>query len=173
MARNATLSAAAAHGRRSADAVDHSPGSKVRAVRVPAHHRVVAECGLGGRQGSSAADLATRRAESTAETAGARALGAFAFPPGTTPGGTPFRMVFIRTRDQDVVADDFPFRSRTAESFQTPPTRTFLRILTRSAYCLDRAMVPPSIGEDITVGSRFGQTDEEWTPERTPRQVSD
>ena len=85
----------------------------------------------------------------------------------------PFRMVFIRARNEDVVGTIFPFRSRTAESFQTPPTRTFLRILTRSAYCLDRAMVPPSIGEDTTVGSRIGQTEEEWTPKRTPKEVSD
>src|SRR5580698_1836131 len=73
MARDTTLSAAAAHGRRSADASDPGPGREVWAVRLPAHHGVVARCGVAGRQGSSAADLATRRAEGTAETAGARA----------------------------------------------------------------------------------------------------
>src|SRR5450432_2077282 len=73
MARNTTLSAPAAHGRRSANAGDPCPGGEVWAIRLPAHHGVVAERGVGGGQGSSAADLATRRAESAAETAGARA----------------------------------------------------------------------------------------------------
>src|SRR5580704_13351992 len=73
MARNATLSATAAHGRRRADAGDPGPGREVWAVRVSAHHGAVAERGMAGGKGSSAADLATRRAESTAETAGARA----------------------------------------------------------------------------------------------------
>src|SRR5271166_21355 len=74
MARDTTLSAAAAHGRRRADAGDPDPGRKVWAVRLPAHHGVVAECGVAGGEGSSAADLATRRAESAAETAGARTV---------------------------------------------------------------------------------------------------
>src|ERR1017187_10871077 len=74
MARDTTLSAAAAHGRRSADAGDPGPGREVWAVRLPAHHGVVAERGMAGGEGSSAADLATRRAESAAETAGARAV---------------------------------------------------------------------------------------------------
>ena len=74
VARNTTLSATAAHGRRSADAGDPGPGGEVWAVRVSAHHGVVAERGMAGREGSSAADLATRRAESTAETAAARAV---------------------------------------------------------------------------------------------------
>src|SRR5271170_6773658 len=74
MAGNTTLSAAAAHGRRRADAGDPDPGHEVWAVRLPAHHGVVAACGMAGGEGSSAADLATRRAESTAETAGARAV---------------------------------------------------------------------------------------------------
>src|SRR5271157_5682173 len=74
MARNATLSAAAAHGRRSADAGDSGPGREVRTVWLPTHHGVVAECGVAGGQGSSTADLATRRAESAAETASARTV---------------------------------------------------------------------------------------------------
>src|ERR1022692_141730 len=74
MARNATLSAAAAHGRRSADAGDPGPGGEVWAVRLSAHHGAVAECGMAGGQGSSAADLATRRAESAAEAAAARTV---------------------------------------------------------------------------------------------------
>src|SRR5450755_3858019 len=74
MARNTTLSAAAAHGRRSADAGDSGPGRKVWAIWLPAHHGVVAECGMAGGQGSSAADLATRRAEGTAEAAATRTV---------------------------------------------------------------------------------------------------
>src|ERR1019366_7430443 len=74
MARNTTLSAAAAHGRRSADAGDPGPGCKVWAVRLPAHHRAVAECGVAGGKGSSTADLATRRAEGAAEAAATRAV---------------------------------------------------------------------------------------------------
>src|SRR5207249_3152909 len=74
MAWDTTLLAAAAHGRRRADAGDPDPGHEVWAVWLPAHHRVVAECGVAGGQGSSAADLATRRAESTAKTAAARAV---------------------------------------------------------------------------------------------------
>ena len=74
MARNTTLLAAAANGRRSTDAGDPGPGGKVWAVRLPAHYGVVAERGMAGGEGSSAADLATRRAESAAETAGARAV---------------------------------------------------------------------------------------------------
>src|ERR1035441_8939442 len=74
MARNTTLSAAAAHGRRSADAGDPGPGREVWAVRLPAHHGVVAERGMAGGEGSSAADLATRRAEGAAETAGEGAV---------------------------------------------------------------------------------------------------
>src|ERR1017187_3588069 len=74
MARDTTLSAAAAHGRRSADAGDPGPGRKVWAVRLPAHHGAVAERGVAGGKGSSAADLATRRAEGAAETAATRAI---------------------------------------------------------------------------------------------------
>src|SRR5271170_8117493 len=73
MARDTTLPAAAAHGRRRADTGDPDPGCEVWAVRLPAHHGVVAGCGVAGGQGSSAADLATRGAEGAAETAGARA----------------------------------------------------------------------------------------------------
>src|SRR5450759_3412207 len=62
MARDTTLSAAAAHGRRSADAGDPGPGCEVWAIRLPAHHGVVAERGMAGGEGSSAADLATRSA---------------------------------------------------------------------------------------------------------------
>src|SRR5450759_6023232 len=74
MARNTTLSAAAAHGRRSADAGDPGPGCEVWAIRLPAHHGVVAERGMAGGEGSSAADLATRRAEGAAEAAATRAV---------------------------------------------------------------------------------------------------
>src|SRR5450631_2921609 len=74
MARNTTLSAAAAHGRRSADAGDPGSSCKVWAVRLPAHHGAVAERGVAGGEGSSAADLATRRAESAAEAAATRAV---------------------------------------------------------------------------------------------------
>src|ERR1700733_598494 len=74
MGRDTTLSATTAHGRRSADTGDPGTGGKVWAVRLPAHHGAVAECGVAGRQGSSAADLATRRAEGAAETAATRAV---------------------------------------------------------------------------------------------------
>src|SRR5271170_937557 len=74
MARNATLSAAAAHGRRSADAGDPGPGWKVWALWLSTHHGVVAACGMAGRQGSSAADLATRRAEGATEAAATRTV---------------------------------------------------------------------------------------------------
>src|SRR5450755_4243836 len=74
MARDTTLLAAAAYGRRSADAGDPGPGGAVWAVRLSAHHGVVTECGVACKQGSSAADLATRRAEGAAETAGARTI---------------------------------------------------------------------------------------------------
>src|SRR5208282_2820801 len=74
MARDTTLSAATAHGRRRADTGHPDPGREVWAVRLPAHHRVVAECGVAGGEGSSAADLATRRAEGAAEAEGARAV---------------------------------------------------------------------------------------------------
>src|SRR5271163_4054750 len=74
MARDTTLLAAAAHGRRSADAGDPGPGGEVWAIRLSAHHGAVAECGMAGGQGSSAADLATRRAEGAAEAAATRAI---------------------------------------------------------------------------------------------------
>src|ERR1700686_4233394 len=74
MARNTTLSAAAAHGRRSPEAGDPGPGGKVWGDRVPGHHRAVGEWGGAGGKGSSAADLATRRAESAAEAAATRAV---------------------------------------------------------------------------------------------------
>src|SRR5579872_4421451 len=83
MARNTTLPAAAAYGRRSADAGDPGPSGKVWAVRLPAHHGVVAERGMASGKGSSAADLATRRAEGAAETAATRAAvarGWFVYP---------------------------------------------------------------------------------------------
>ena len=70
MARNTVLSAAAAHGRRRVDTSDLGPGGEGRAVRVPAHHHAVAERGVGGG-GDRVTDLVRRRAESTAETAGA------------------------------------------------------------------------------------------------------
>src|SRR5271154_3186629 len=74
VARDTTLSAIAAHGRRSADAGDPGPGGKVWAVRLPTHHGAVAGCGVAGGQGSSAADLATRRAEGAAEAAATRTV---------------------------------------------------------------------------------------------------
>src|SRR5208282_1516004 len=74
VARDATLSAAAAHGRRSADAGDSGPSGKVWAVRLPTHHGAVAGCGVAGGKGSGAADLATRRAEGAAEAAATRAV---------------------------------------------------------------------------------------------------
>src|SRR5260370_41154607 len=74
MARNTTLSAAAAHGRRSADAGDPGPSGKVWAVRLPAHHGVVEERRMAGGEGSSAADLATRRAEGAAEATATRTV---------------------------------------------------------------------------------------------------
>src|SRR6266571_8851881 len=74
MARDTTLSAAAAHGRRSVDAGDSGPGREVWAVRLSAHHGAVAECGMAGGQGSSAADLATRRPEGAAEAAATRTV---------------------------------------------------------------------------------------------------
>src|ERR1017187_7314689 len=74
MARDTTLSATAAHGRRSADAGDSGPSRKVWAIWLPAHHGVVAECGVAGGEGSSAADLATRRAEGAAEAATTRTV---------------------------------------------------------------------------------------------------
>src|SRR5580704_17359094 len=74
MARDTTLCVATAHGRRSADAGDLGPGREVWALRPPAHHGVVAGCGVAGGEGSSAADLATRRAEGAAETAATRAV---------------------------------------------------------------------------------------------------
>src|SRR2546428_13721644 len=89
MARDTTLSAAAAHGRRSVDAGDSGPGREVWAVRLSAHHGAVAECGMAGGQGSSAADLATRRAEGAAEAAATRtvvARGGFGWGGGTGAG---------------------------------------------------------------------------------------
>src|ERR1017187_9429282 len=83
MARDTTLSATAAHGRRSADAGDSGPSRKVWAIWLPAHHGVVAECGMAGGQGSSAADLATRRAEGAAEAAATRTV--------VAPGGVRLR----------------------------------------------------------------------------------
>src|SRR5215813_11963798 len=74
MARDTTLFAVAAQGRRRADAGDPSPSGEVWALRLPAHHGVVAGCGVGGGEGSSAADLATRRAEGAAEAAATRAV---------------------------------------------------------------------------------------------------
>src|ERR1039457_833601 len=74
MARDTTLSAIAAHGRRSADAGDPGPGCEVWAVRLPTHHGAVAERGMAGGQGSRAADLATRSAERAAEAAATRAV---------------------------------------------------------------------------------------------------
>ena len=50
-----------------ADTGDPGPGGEVWAVRLSAHHGVVAGCGVAGGQGSSAADLATRRAEGAAQ----------------------------------------------------------------------------------------------------------
>src|SRR3989442_2330119 len=91
MARDTTLSAAAAHGRRSVDAGDSGPGREVWAVRLSAHHGAVAECGMAGGQGSSAADLATRRAEGAAEAAATRTVVARGWFPcaGATGAATP------------------------------------------------------------------------------------
>src|SRR5580658_5952513 len=74
MARDTTLPTLAAHGRRRADTGDRGPWWEVWEVRIPAHYGVVTECGVAGGQGSGAADLATRRAEGTAETATARTV---------------------------------------------------------------------------------------------------
>src|SRR5450631_572147 len=101
VARDATLSAAAAHGRRRADAGDPDPGHEVWAVRLPAHHGVVAERGVGGGKGSSAADLATRRAEGAAETAGARAAVAGGWFVRTVAAGASQSCVELRFRESD------------------------------------------------------------------------
>src|SRR5450755_2821122 len=101
MARDTTLSAAAAHGRRSADAGDPGPGREVWAVRLSAHHGAVAECGMAGGEGSSAADLATRRAEGTAETAGARAAVAGGWFVCAVASGASESRVELRFRESD------------------------------------------------------------------------
>src|SRR5215467_5984988 len=101
MARNATLSAIAAYGRRSADGGDPEPGREVWAVRVSADHGAVAERGVAGGEGSRAADLATRRAESAAETAGARAAVARRWFVRATPPGTGESRVELRFREGD------------------------------------------------------------------------
>src|ERR1017187_6342858 len=103
MARDTTLSAAAAHGRRSADAGDSGPGREVWAVWLPAHHGVVAERGMAGGEGSSAADLATRRAEGTAETAATRAAVArrwFVYPVATGAGESRVELRFCEGDDE-------------------------------------------------------------------------
>src|SRR6266436_6219194 len=103
MARNATLSAAAAHGRRSADAGDPGPGREVWAVRLPAHHGAVEQRGMAGGEGSSAADLATRRAEGAAETAAARAVvarGWFVYPAAAGAGESCVELRFCEGDDE-------------------------------------------------------------------------
>src|SRR5438067_3567625 len=102
MASETPLSAAAAHGRRSADADDSGVGHEIWKVRLPAHHGVVAECGLAGGQGSSAADLATRRAESTAETAATRTVVAarwFVYPATTGASESRVELRFCESND--------------------------------------------------------------------------
>src|ERR1039458_7214025 len=103
MARDTTLSAAAAHGRRSADAGDPGPGCEVWAIRLPAHHGAVAECGVASGEGSSAADLATRRAEGTAETAATRAVVAqrwFVYPAAAGAGESCVELRFCEGDDE-------------------------------------------------------------------------
>src|ERR1039457_2726193 len=102
MARDTKLSAAAAHGRRRADAGDPDPGHEVWAIRLPAQHGAVAECGEAGGEGSSAADLATRRAEGTAETAATRAAvarGRVVHPVGTGAGESCVELRFCEGDD--------------------------------------------------------------------------
>src|SRR5450631_367674 len=101
MARDTTLSAAAAHGRRRAEAGDPDPGRKVWTVRLRAHHGVVAECGVAGGEGSSAADLATRRAEGAAETAATRAAVVSRWFVRTVASGAGESRVELRFRESD------------------------------------------------------------------------
>src|SRR6266853_248733 len=115
MARDTTLSAAAAHGRRSADAGDPGPGCKVRAVRLPAHHGAAEERGVAGGEGSSTADLATRRAEGAAEAAGTRAVvarGWFVYPVASRAGESCVELRFREGNDARWTSAAHPGRDR-------------------------------------------------------------
>jgi len=62
----------------------------------------------------------------------------------------------MRTWSRDYLAVSF----ENGRELPNPSDSNLLENIDTFAYCLDRAIVPPSIGEDTTVGSRFGQTEE-------------
>src|ERR1700733_8891914 len=66
--RDTTLRGSLSNRRGRADARHHRPGKRIRAIRLPADHGAVARSRLACGQGSSAADLAARGAESAAKT---------------------------------------------------------------------------------------------------------
>src|SRR5208282_6136671 len=74
VAKDTTLCRDSEDRRRGADGSDHCPRQGLRTLRLPANHGAVATGWLAGRQGSGTAHLASRGAESAAETKAARAF---------------------------------------------------------------------------------------------------
>ena len=82
-------------------------------------------------------------------------------------------MVFVAAGNEDVVADDLVrFFDDGGESPRLVDSNLFENI-DPLAYCLDSAIVHLLNGEELLWVRGFGQTEEERTPKRTPKEVSD
>jgi len=81
-------------------------------------------------------------------------------------------MVFIVAGNQNVVADNLAVSFENGSEFPRPAYSNLFENIDPFGVPFGASHRPPSMGEDIIVGHIFGQTEEEWTPMRTPKEVS-
>jgi hypothetical protein len=78
-------------------------------------------------------------------------------------------MVFIVAGGENVVADDLAVSFENGSEFPRPADSNLFENIDPFGVPFGASHRPPSMGEDIIVGQRFGQTEEKWTPKRTPK----
>ena len=81
-------------------------------------------------------------------------------------------MVFVTARNEDVVADDLSVSFKNGSEPPRTDHSNLLENVDPFSVAFGASHWPPSMGEDIIVGREFGQTEEERTPKRTPKEVS-
>jgi hypothetical protein len=84
-----------------------------------------------------------------------------------------FRMVFVTARNEDVVADDLSVSLDDGGELPRLADSNLLENIDPLRVLFGPSHSASLSGEDVTVDWGFGQTEEEWTPKRTPKEVSD
>lgn len=75
-----------------------------------------------------------------------------------------FRMVLIVAGNENVVADDFAVSFENGSELPRPGDSNLFENIDPFSVAFGASHRLPSMGEDIILGQRFGQTEEEWTP---------